>query len=148
MTSITKEQILETLRRLRWYAQHYYYGPEARDLLEAHTITHGNRRFGISVRDDGNFEVRVKDADLTVLYEARAFTVPPPSATSIVNLEYQVKVLNKGDLSPEEAAWAEEAGAFVGSCFQRTNAFTFLARSTDVTLDRIAEDLSQLKPNA
>lgn len=146
MIPVTQEQVLETLERLRWYAQHFYYGPEARELLAAHTIEYEGKKFSISVRDDGAFEANVKDSGLKIIYETLLVTAVPSTPHSIDNLEFRVKVINKEDLSPEDAKWAADIGPFVLSAFQRTNAFIFLARSQDVTLAKIAKDLALLQP--
>lgn len=144
--TLTQEQILETLERLRWYAYHFYYGPEARSSLSKHVISHDGRQFSISLRDDGNFEIGIKDSPTKIVYEARMVTAPLQVATSLDNLSYEVKIANVDELSEADHKWAHEVEMFVLSTLQRTNAFIFLARSQDVTLNRIAQDLAKIQP--
>lgn len=144
--TLTSNQIRETLLRQRWYAHHFYYGDEAREKLAAHILTHKGRAFSISVRDDGLFAVSVQDSALVVSYEAEVTTALPTNGHTIDNIAFSASIVNKEDLSADDLAWAEEVTPFVLSCFQRTIAFTFLARAADVTIDRVAEDLHSLQP--
>ncbi len=146
MTTLTQEQIRETLDRLRAYAYHFYYGVEARESLSKHIITYDGRQFTISLRDDGNFEINTVDGKTKIVYEARTITSPPKVATSLDNLTYQAVVLNVSELSEADLKWAHEVDVFVLSTLQRTNAFIFLARSQDITLDRITEELFKVGP--
>lgn len=143
----TSEHIKDTLLRQRSYAQHFYYGTEARDLLSAHTLEYKGRTFSISVRDDGDFEVNVIGNLMKVIYHAIIECAAPTSATSIDNLVFRSSIVNKADLAPDDAQWAEEAAIFVLSCFQRTCAFVFLSRAADETIDRVSEDLALMVPN-
>lgn len=146
MTPITQEQIRETLDRLRAYAYHFYYGPEARESLTKHIIRHDGRQFAISLRDDGNYEINTVDGKTKIVYEARVITQSPRVSTTFDNLTYQAVVLNVADLSETDLKWAHEVDIFVLSTLQRANAFIFLACSHDTTLDRMAEDLSKMSP--
>lgn len=138
--NITKEQIKEVLNRQREYARYFYYGERAREHLNAHVLEYKGRRFSLTVRDDGNFELI--SGDLRVICEAQIVTARTTYPTSIDNLEYRINISNFNDMTKEEQEWISEAKVFVLSCFQRTAAFVFLARAQDETIERMASELA------
>ena len=138
--NITKEQIKEVLNRQREYARYFYYGEKAREYLNAYVLEHKGRRFSLTVRDDGNFEL--VSGDLRAICEAQIVTARTTYPTSIDNLEYRVNISNFNDMTKEEQEWMNEVKIFVLSCFQRTSAFVFLARAQDETIERMASELA------
>lgn len=137
--NLTKAQVKEVLERQRWYAQHFYYGPDAAKLLGEHTIEHGGRRFGISIDEVGRFVVVVRDSELRIAYEVEIKTAPVTHG--IDNLDLRVRLVDPSVLGEADLKWAHEVEVFVLSCFQRTVAFVFLARAHNSTIERVASDL-------
>lgn len=145
MIEVTQEQVREVLNRLRWHAQYFWHGEKARELLAETILEHNGKHFSISVCDDGQYEMHVKETDKKFRFEARALTAPPQTKESISNLEYGVKLVNE-EWTPEEKEWLDGAAIFICSTFQRTCAFNFFANIQEVSIEYLTVQLASLKP--
>jgi len=149
MINLSKEQIKESLIRLREYSRWMYFDPKAFEKLEAKEIEFKNEKFSIKLDKDGYILMMLKGGP-TGIFEAKCITdkILP---NSLDNVNHLVRLLNENEIRDEfdktnesnyyVSYFKEAGGAFVSSYFQRSVAFLFFARMHDETLDGVANDL-------
>lgn len=139
--NLTKSQIQESLGRLKDYSYWMYYEKNCKNLLAKQIITYDSHKFSLSVTDYSLIRMRLENG-IEALYDAQIVTAPPQNG-SIDNVNIQVRIMNKSDLSEEYLKYFTKASVFISSFFQRAVAFTFFSRMADGTIDGISNDLIQ-----
>ncbi len=71
------------------------------------------------------------------------YTTGPILGETLNNIDAQIMLLNKGELSEDEIKYFEEIGIFVASYFQRAISLIFFSRMQDVTIDGIVTCLER-----
>lgn len=149
MINLTKEQIKESLTRLREYGRWMYFDKEAIKKLELQTREYKNEKFSIYVNSDGTIAMKIEGGP-TGIFEAKCIS-DKCLPGSLDNVNHLVRLINENDLRDEfdktnqsnyyVSYFKEAGGAFISSYFQRSIAFLFFARIHDETLDGVANDL-------
>jgi hypothetical protein len=139
--NVTKDQIKESLIRLKDYSYWMYYDKKSKELLEKQIIKYEGHKFSLSLTDYGMIKMILENG-IECLYDAKIVTMPLRE-NSIDNIDIQARIMNKSDLTPEYIEFFTKAGGFVCSYFQRATAFTFFCRMADETIDGIASYLVQ-----
>ena len=137
MISLTKEQIKETLERLRDYS-YYLYVEKGNESLSKQVTKYKDHSFYLKVRPDGYIEAILENGVIGI-YDAKITIAPPEQG--IVNLEYQSMLINRDKIDDEYLGYFQELSIFICSYFQRAAAYLFLSRMHPETIDRITNDL-------
>lgn len=140
MINLTKEQIVESLIRLKEYSHWMYYSDAAINKLKLSKTIHKNHTFNIFPLKEGLITATLETGSVGI-YGVKIIT--GEIKHGIDNIDIQTKLLNKDKLSKEDIEYFEEIGIFVCSYFQRLVAFTFFCRMQYETINGIANDLMQ-----
>lgn len=139
MLNLTKEQIKESLERLRDYSYFMYNDLKFIDNLYSKVIEFENNKIILNINDDGKIKLIVNN-DTEILYDVFIHTAKS-SGGPIENLKYEYIITNKKELTQEYIEFGMKIAWFVLSYFQRLVAFTFFSRMQNETIDAMANDL-------
>ncbi len=140
MINLTKEQIKETLERLKDYCYWMYYNKDGIEGLKKQIIDFEGHKFYLEVQDDGLIKM-ILENDITGIFNVIAITHPLKKEYGIDNVEIKTALMNKQVLTPEYIQYFEKAGIFVCSFWQRAVTFTFLSRIQSESIEGIATAL-------
>lgn len=130
------------LHLLSRYYDYTFYSPFAREMLTSQEREHKGKKFTFNIADDGNIEIVLKESGTRIVYSNLVITVPPSAPTTLDNVDFKVKIVNKDNIPFNEIEWAEEISVWVSSFFQRTVAATFFARMHPEVLNQISAQLT------
>ena len=137
MINVTKEQIQESLERLRDYSQFCYFSKDSKEFFNKQTRKVNGKEYKIEILDSGHYKISNLDNLEYAIYELAIWTAPLQNG--IDNLDFRMKQIEcTGNI--EEF---KEVSIFLLSSFQRSVAFIFFARMQLETISGISEDLSK-----
>lgn len=139
MKNLNKEDIRETLERLRDYSKLMYLDVGSRQFLERQQHSLEGRDFTVSVRSNGLIEVLL-EGEISLLYEV-CVTTTNCLPDTIDNLNYNARLVNKDALLSRDLEFANKLTVCILSYFQRSIAFLFFARIADETIEVMINDL-------
>lgn len=139
MINLTKEQIVETLQRLKDYSHWMYYDERAINLFSQKKVQFEGHEFFLKIEDDGKIRM-VLENNVACLYDVRAVTTNKLQ-NSLDNIRIEAKPIYYSDKNSEYLDYFNKASVFVCSVFQRAIVFTFFCRIADETIDSISNDL-------
>ena len=122
MIEVTKDQIKETLERLRDYAHWMYYSKGIKEKFESQTRKVNGRIYSIKLLDNGNYKLMDLDSDDWAIYKPMIIT--RPLRGEMDNLDYKLRrVEYNGDKEI-----LDRVAIFILSAFQRAACLLFFAR--------------------
>lgn len=131
---LTKEQIIECLNRLRVYAYLNYYVDESFDFFnKSYTLKNSGKEVKVEILKDGRYKL-IKDDEFAI-YSCLAVTAP--IRHGVENVEYKIHC----DQCIGNQEYFDHFQIFLMSAFQRANAFIFLGRMQDVSIEEYASRL-------
>jgi len=136
------KSIHAVLHLLSRYYDYTFYSPFAREMLTSQVREHKGKKFTFGLLEDGNIEIHLKESGTRIVYSNLVVTVPPSGPTTLDNVDFKVKIVNKDNIPVKEIEWAEEISVWVSSFFQRTVAATFFARMHPEVLNQISAQLT------
>lgn len=134
----TKEDFTAFLSLLKEYSGWMYYHPDGIKRFENTSISYQNDTLSIKLTEYGIYQI-VSSNGKSAEFEVYSTTTKPYSGT-IDNIQYFVRHRNESEVSFEDKEYFKDAQWFVLSAFQRANAFTFLSRMAEPTINLMAND--------
>lgn len=139
MTNLTKDQIKESLERLREYSYLMYNDPAFIKKLNEKVIEFEGNKIQLNITDEGSIKLIV-NSDTEILYNVMIDTAEPLNK-SVENLKYSYIIVNKQELTSKYIEFGMKIAWIALSYFQRLVAFTFFSRMQNETIDSITNDL-------
>jgi len=141
MINLTKEQIVESLERLKDYSQWMYFSELCGEMLKNQKVTFENHTFYLSLAKDGLIEMVLEDGVIG-RFDFRIQRIAPLN-NLVNNVDFQTKLISvtRDDSEHIEYFNKNEVRMFICSFIQRQMAFTFFARMQPETINGISEYL-------
>ena len=137
MNKLTKEDIITVLNVFKDYSYWMYFSKEAVEALNKSFANSDKEPVRVNVRDDGYIElIRIRDGKIGVFDVVVCTSQRVPD--TLDNIGFKAKLLNKNELSEEDALFFKDVDIFVLNYFQRAISFTFFSRMHLETINSIA----------